>query len=243
MRWSPLKVGLQAGLRRNSLRTASASWSPSNQSHVAAVSRFSMPLRHDLYFDPQFGGVGIGQSWIDRAQNIRRHPDHPEREFDRFVAFWMAFNAWGVCVTLAETGAEMIRQLGRDRDVEEIFNLILQNTDMARAFEQIAHNFPLPSFSDLLRLDPNYNWRGHRDEEYWKKIAGAPRGKRVRISPAMKPENLVWSDVLSCTYKVRCNLMHGGKMANREEAQFVGVFADLLDELLTGRQQNVLMLR
>lgn len=201
-----------------------------------------MPLRHDLYFDPQFGGVGIAQSWIRRAQNMRPHPDHPEREFDRFVALWMAFNAWGMCVTLAETDAEMIRALSRDRDVEEVFEHIIQTTNMRQSFARIEHNFPLPSFSDLLRLDPHYEWRGERDEAYWKKIASAPRNKRVRLSPSMNHTNLVWGDVLSCTYKVRCNLLHGGKMASPREARFVEVFADLLYQLLTGSERNVLML-
>ncbi len=96
-----------------------------------------MPLRHDLFWDPQFGGMGIAQSWIERAREMRHLAERPEREFERFAALWMAFNAWGMCVTLAETDAAMIRDLGRDRDVQEIFDHTVATTDIRTSFARI----------------------------------------------------------------------------------------------------------
>lgn len=210
-----------------------------------AIRILSMPLRHELFQDPQFGGAGIARSWIEKAIYMRQHAhDYRNRyefQFDRFSTLWMAFNAWGMCVTLAESDASMITLLGEDREVGEVFRYIVENTDIAEQFSRIERNFPLPSFTDLLRLDPNHDWRGRRDNEYWAKIASAPRGKRVRMSPALNSENLVCVDVFRCMYKVRCNLLHGGKMANEEEARFVEVFSDLLEHLLTG-PRNVVML-
>jgi hypothetical protein len=161
--------------------------------------------------------------------------------FDRFSCLWMAFNAWGMCVTLADTDATMLRLLKADRRVGDVFDEILRNAHLRDSVRSVEGSFPLASFSDLIRLDPLYNWRGERDSEYWQKIAAA--SKKVRLSPKLDHRNLNWGDTLDCIYKVRCNLVHGGKMANTSEARFVGVFSDLLEAMLTGRPSNVLSLR
>ncbi|MDR6663486.1 hypothetical protein J2W51_006080 [Tardiphaga robiniae] len=173
-----------------------------------------MPLDLDLFHDPDFGGEGIAYSWIDKARRTaRRHEDFPE--FDRFSYLWMAFAAWGMCVTLAETDAAMLRALKADQNVNEVFNNIVRDPQVRESLRTVEGSFPLASFSDLLRLDPRYNWRGERDAAYWQKIAEAPRGKKVRLSPKLDHRNLNWPDTLECTYKVRCNLVHGGKRATR----------------------------
>jgi hypothetical protein len=197
-------------------------------------------LNFDLFHDRSFGGFGIAQSWIEKAH---REPDGwtPSRQFDRFLALWMAFNAWGMCVTLAKTDAAMIRALSRDDDVAEVFYRLLATGRFDEGMHRVAPSFPLPSFSDLLRLNPQYDWRGPRDDAYWAQIGRAnAAGKRVRLSPRLNPEEPKWGDVLECTYKVRCNLMHGGKMANDAENEFVGFFADVLEELMVGTRSPTL---
>ncbi|WP_233350633.1 hypothetical protein, partial [Vibrio cholerae] len=77
-------------------------------------------------------------------------------EFDRFNYLWMAFNSWGMCVTLAETDAGMIRSLKADRGVAEIFDNVVRNPRLREDIQRIERSFPLASFSDLLRLDPTY---------------------------------------------------------------------------------------
>jgi hypothetical protein len=201
-----------------------------------------MTLDLGLFHDPEYGGEGIAQSWIRKASSIRLS-DGYVAQFDRFSYLWMAFNAWGMCVTLAETDAKMLEQLKKSTRVENLFNEVIHCTNLRNEIMTIEENFPLASFSDLIRLDPRYNWRGERDSEYWKKIAEAPLKKKVRLSPRLDHRNLNWADTLDCIYKVRCNLVHGGKMANYNEATFVGIFSNMLEALLAGKPTNLLDLR
>jgi hypothetical protein len=201
-----------------------------------------MPLNLNLFHDPEYGGEGIAHSWMGKATRLRRTSEYYQ-QFDRFNYLWMAFSAWGMCVTLAETDAAMLRSLKVDRRVSEVFDSVIRNPHFREAIREVEHSFPLASFSDLLRLDPRYNWRGERGAAYWQKIAEAPRGKKVRLSPKLDHRNLNWPDTLDCTYKVRCSLVHGGKMPNRSEARFVKVFADLLEAMLTFEDSNLLTLR
>lgn len=199
-------------------------------------------MQFDLFHDPSFGGQGISHSWIERARERGRYWT-PHQEFDRFAALWMAFNGWGMCVSLADTDAAMVRAMSRDPEVTAVFKHVVREDRFRDRFERVAPSFPLPSFSDLIRLDPRFNWRGPRDDRYWAKIGLAKsRGVRVRMSPPLNPSQPNWGDVLGCAYKVRCNLVHGGKIADDSEATFVGVFADLLEEMLTDPDLNLLHL-
>ncbi len=199
-------------------------------------------MQFELFHDPLFGGQGISSSWIERAREMGRHRT-PHAAFDRFAVLWMAFNGWGMCVSLADTDAAMIRALGRDPDVTAVFNHVVRRDRFRDRFERVAPSFPLPSFADLIRINPRFNWRGPRDERYWAEIGYATaRGARVRVSPSLNPKRPNWSDVLACTYKVRCNLVHGGKIADDNEADFVSVFADLLNEMLTDQELSLLKL-
>ena len=203
-----------------------------------------MTVNYQIFYDPYYGGQGIAHSWIDKATRAQRggYPTH--EQFDRLICLWMAFNAWGMCVTLAESDATMLRALGRDGHANRVFDEILSyRGDLREKIASEEHNFPLPSFADLIRLDPLYDWRGPRDTRFWQKIAEAPRGKHPRISPKLDHRNLNLPDTLACIYKVRCNLVHGGKMASPREESFVGVFADVLEALLTERPRNFLNIR
>lgn len=189
-----------------------------------------------------YGGQGISHSWIERARELERYR-HPHEAFDRFAALWMAFNGWGMCVSLADTDAAMIRALGNDPKVAGVFRHVIREDRFRVRFERVAPSFPLPSFADLIRLNPRFDWRGPRDDRYWAEIGYAKSHRvRIRMSPPLNPERPSWPDVLGCTYKVRCNLAHGGKIANRNEAAFVGVFADLLEAMLTDPDHNLLLL-
>jgi hypothetical protein len=165
-----------------------------------------MPLNFDLFHDPEYGGEGIARSWIEKATHLRRTEEYYQ-QFARFNYLWMAFSSWGMCVTLAETDTAMLRVLKADREVNDVFDNAIRNPRFRDAIRGVEHSFPLASFSDLLRLDPRYNWRGERDAAYWQKIAEAPRGKKVRLSPKLDHRNLNWPDTLDCTYKIRCNLV------------------------------------
>lgn len=199
-------------------------------------------LDFELFHDAQYGGQGISYSWIDRARDSHRY-GAPHEAFDRFTALWTAFNGWGMCVSLAETDAAMIKALGRDPEVTAVFDHVTRDGRFRDRFERAAPSFPLPSFADLIRVNPRFEWRGPRDRAYWAEIGQATaHGAKVRMSPPLDPANPNWADVLGCTYKVRCNLVHGGKIADDNEAEFVGVFADLLEALLTDEGSNLLHL-
>lgn len=199
-------------------------------------------LNFSLFHDPRYGGQGISLSWIERARDSYRY-GAPHEAFDRFVALWTAFNGWGMCVSLADSDAAMIRALARDREVTAVFDHVVREDRFRSRFRRVAPSFPLPSFSDLIRANPRFDWRGHRDSAYWAEIGLATgRGEKIRMSPPLDPRHPNWPDVLGCTYKVRCNLVHGGKIADDDEAAFVGVFADLLEEMLTCPEHNLLQL-
>ena len=126
----------------------------------------------------------------------------------------------------------MIKALSADPEVARVFAHAIRGGRFRDRFEAVATSFPLPSFSDLLRINTQYNWRGPRDDAFWAEIGRAvAAGKKVRVSPQLKPDNPSWKEMLDCTYKVRCNLVHSGKMVSADEAEFVSVFADLLHDL------------
>ncbi len=192
-----------------------------------------------LFHDPRYGGQGITFSWIERARQIDPHGS-PYAAFDRFTALWAAFNGWGMCVSLLPTDAQMINAIGNDPDVRSVFEHVMRDDRFRHRFELVAPSFPLPSYSDLIQINPHFDWRGPRDNAYWAEIHRAVAGgARVRMSPPLDPARPRWPDILRCIYKVRCNLAHGGKNADDHEATFVGVFADVLEELLTGADTSL----
>ena len=150
-----------------------------------------------LYHHPRYGGIGITKSWLRKAfEASRARERHPYSEFDRFTALWTAFNAWGMCVTLAESDALMLKELKGSREVAEVFRHVVGGGRFRDRFTSVAASFPLPSFSDLLRINLQYDWRGPRDDAFWAEIGrGTAAGHRVRISPRLSPENPVWKDV------------------------------------------------
>jgi len=61
----------------------------------------------------------------------------------------MAFSGWGMCVTLAETDAAMLRALKTDPEVTAIFLAVAPRQRFRDAIREVEHSFPLASFSDL----------------------------------------------------------------------------------------------
>ncbi len=199
-----------------------------------------MPLNFALFHNPRYGGFEITHSWLTKAENAF---NSGSSNFEQFLFLYMAFNSWGMCVTLSDTDAQMIERLQEDPRVRAVFDcLVKQDADLRVRIQQIENNFPLPSFSDLLAVDTQYDWRGERNIEFWKKIATAEGKKKVRMSPSLKIANLNWKDTLACLYKVRCNLVHGGKAATHGEDMFVGVFVAILRKLFLAPQGGLLSL-
>ncbi|MFY8091892.1 MAG: hypothetical protein ACOVN0_00270 [Niveispirillum sp.] len=170
----------------------------------------------------------IALSWKDKASNTTD-------SFDRFYFLWSEFNAWALIVTLAKYDSKMIDILSSNMLISDIYKRKIesvQNRHILERLNQCAASFPLPSYADLVRLDPTYPWRTNQgNEDYKNKISAAQAtGRAIKMSPALHPKD--WNSVLKCIYAVRCNLFHGSKIASEREQNFVNSFSSVLDFMM-----------
>lgn len=55
----------------------------------------------------------------------------------------------------------------------------------------------------------------------------------MKVSPPLIADD--FDSVLQCIYAVRCNLIHGSKIASEQERGFVHIFSVVLEKLLNER--------
>lgn len=186
-----------------------------------------MPANFARFHHEGCGIRDIVQFWLARAENT--HDD-----FDRFYYLWSAFNSWALIVTLKDSDAAMVNTIADDPEVQRFYDrVVVSDAVVMDALRGTQGSFPLQSFADLVRIDQSYDWRSNQgSDDYNRRIANS--GRRVKVSPPLNPHTV--SSVLKCLYAVRCNLIHGSKMATRQERDFVYVFSTVLVRLLLDRQ-------
>lgn len=184
-----------------------------------------MPVEFVRYHEEKCGIKNIVESWITKA---RRTSD----DFDKFYYLWSAFNSWALIVTLQKTDAAMVKDIANNPRAQNIYKRkIIPENGIINRLNQAVGSFPLQNFSDLVRIDQNYDWRGNQgSNDYNKKIVNS--GSKVKCSPVLDPSD--FCSVLQCMYAVRCNLIHGSKMATEGEQKFVHIFSSVLEKMLTG---------
>ena len=137
----------------------------------------------------------------------------------------------------------MLDALKASQEVLGTFDKILKkNSELERLIKQVEHHTPISNFSHLLRLDPRFPWKGERDDAYLQKIKNAVNKKQVKQSPKLDHRKINWPDTIECIYQVRCNLIHGGKEASDKEQKFMGLFADILEILISETDPNLFVL-
>ena len=121
-----------------------------------------------------------------------REKSHQEGDqFASFVFIWLCFNAWIEHLSSKNTDAEMIKEVVERRQ------------SMASIIE--AYDSAI-SDDDLLKRSIRA-LVGESQEEPIKDTRG--RKPPISIKDENDFENIVWA-----TYRIRCNLFHGGKDAN-----------------------------
>lgn len=179
------------------------------------------------YHTEECGIKGTVSSWLMKAS-------HSHDGFDKFYYLWSAFNSWALIVTLKGGDGAMIRDVAGNENARKFYKecIIDKEPQLIEALRATRGSFPLQSFADLVRIDQKYDWRRNQGSpEYNKKIADS--GKHVKVSPSLNAED--FSSVLNCTYAVRCNLIHGSKMATEQEQEFVYVFSCVMEKLFAGQ--------
>jgi len=140
--------------------------------------------------------------------------------YGAFLFLWASFNHWGARVTGAETDAEMISGLGRDRRLTQIFNDLVQED---RAFNSVIAAFSRqwPIFSVLhVRRAGLYEYmveNGRLDVRERLLAAGVKRGPSGDYLAGVP----TWRQTLEAIYVVRCNLAHGDKGEAEDDPEIV----------------------
>jgi hypothetical protein len=89
---------------------------------------------------------------MNRAQNAS------EDFFVRFFMLWTSFNAWMSCITEADSDADMLRDLGRDKRLNQFFTQIMQeNRKFSDRVEQFAMMWPVFNVHSITqKFGPNH---------------------------------------------------------------------------------------
>ena len=184
-----------------------------------------MALDFARFHEERCGIQDIVKSWLGRAE-------HTHDNFDKFYFLWSAFNAWALIVTLGKQDKVMVDAIADDHYVKNFYRKTVgQDAALLKALRGAKSSFPLQSFADLVHIDYMYDWRGNQGtHEYHKKIADS--GKKVKVSPGLIVEDS--ASVIRCMYMVRCNLVHGSKLATDQERAFVDLFSTVLNRMLLG---------
>ena len=150
--------------------------------------------------------------WFKRAyENIE---GGHEAAFDGFIHCWMAFNAWGSCVTKTETDAHMVYALISHDRFNNLWDGLIQDT--ASPFYTAATEFRKlwPIFKSIDTVGyvqglPSRTDRSQIISHYLPRIGEYQPKCYERHHEHGYP--LDWPHTLKTIYRVRCNLFHGWK--------------------------------
>lgn len=181
-----------------------------------------VPSRYnDLHDD----GKRLIAGWLQRAW--KAHGQHLEEPFEPFIFAWIAFNAWGACVTGEERDHEMIQALAWDRELGCEFSRLLNTNRKFRAAAESFHEvWPVFNASDL-RGRGLAGWgEGKQRQEVVRCYLGQGVTKyepkcweKHSVEPCGAPVD--WLHTLPTLYRVRNNLFHGEKARHLETDRLI----------------------
>jgi len=161
-------------------------------------------------------------TWFIDAREMR-NCQYPNC-FDAFTTLWRAFNGWAECISEQKQDRRWLDSLMLNQQLQERFNQLLAHDDQ---FRIIADSFMTqwPIFEASAIHNSGIPWfKGDRPEvvAYYleNEIPFAPPcWKNHRDNSENVP--LDWPHTLATLYRVRNNLIHGGKAKNEANHQIV----------------------
>lgn len=161
-------------------------------------------------------------TWLNDAREIRncRFPNC----FDAFTTLWRAFNGWAECISQKRQDRYWLDSLMLNQPLQERFNQLLEHDDQ---FGIIANAFltqwPIFEASEIHQSGiPWFN--GDRQEVVAYYLDnGIPFAPSCWKNHRDNSENvpLDWPHTLATLYRVRNNLIHGGKAKSEANHQIV----------------------
>lgn len=176
-------------------------------------------LDHGVYDRLHRDGKRLISAWATRAH--RAVDCDPDKSFEPFIFMWIAFNAWGACVTGEDRDAEMVRRTANCPRLRESFrNLTEENLSFRRIVESFADLWPIFKAQDIRRsgyLGPPPSERAEVIRRY-REIPAIAYEPSCGFSHIERTGSIPvdWPHCLHTIYRVRCNLFHGEKSLHSE---------------------------
>jgi len=168
-------------------------------------------------------GQRLIRGWFERAQQERDCPDRGS--FEPFIFAWIAFNAWGCCVTGEDYDRQMINALKEDEHLNRLFAEHLENEDagLSQAARDFQSYWPIFKVQDLRHRGIWQRHNGNRADIVREYLDGGADtyDPQVEGHPGAMGDQipLSWTNTLPAIYRVRCNLFHGEKSIRSEMDQ------------------------
>jgi hypothetical protein len=185
-----------------------------------------MPVAIDQFDERGQDGIAVVNQY---GRAIRGWRCRAQSAFEHFPSLWMAFNRWGLCVTLEHSDSMMIGALARDAILANHFDdLKQQNRTFRRWTKSFAEMWPVFRDSDIIlgdAADVATNLRApmHRRQTVLDfKLRGfrysptSARGDVPIDTQVLGPYRATWANTLWTIYQVRSNFAHGGKAPHIE---------------------------
>lgn len=164
--------------------------------------------------------------WFHRAWEERDCA--PEESFEPFIFAWIAFNAWGACITDKDRDLEWLRALAKDEIMNDRFHSLVRNRKSVVSQCAIEFHTFWPIFkAQTLRRKQGIRGRYHPDRQsmisfyYENGIKDFEPGCSKRHREEGQPIPVDWPHTLYALYRVRCNLFHGEKSSHIESDQMI----------------------
>lgn len=190
--------------------------------------------------------------WATRARTaqVSREPTLHDRgrAFEGFIFLWIAFNAWGACVTDQDSDSVILRLLAADGKLRKRFEEMLsyeEDVTFRRAVERFVRLHPIFETKRLRERSIAFDARvptSRRDRVRFYREHGVDDFEPLCWDEGHWPGD--WPHVLWAAYRVRNNLFHGEKSVGSEaDAEIVDAAFQTLFLFLTAGESPLIELR
>lgn len=154
--------------------------------------------------------------WLRFAQ---LNPNQPI--MTRFIALWMSFNGWLACVSGKERDADMISVACDNLALQEEFARLMSESERFRQnVNKFSDYWPIFKASQLLQVFKSQGIDPYIDRPERIRI-GVENGVVRAPRDWEAGRDIVWRDLISVIYRVRCNLFHGSKRLDNDADQSI----------------------
>lgn len=154
------------------------------------------------------------QGWWKRAADCR---DDKQQAFESFIYSWVAFNAWGECVSGIERDQDWVTAVSASSDVRKLTEEAIVQSGAAAACRRFFGMWPIFKLSELRRAGVANTHLADRTAlvaAYTRAGANPDAPKCWKRHEGDCP--LDWPHLLAAVYRVRNNLFHGTKVVDSE---------------------------